>query len=110
MNSSRGYKKQRPTNVNTASIKGSLSSNTTNQSATSQQVGTIPEVNEKEELTTVQVRENKTKANLKPNEIFDFPISGKALTSMNRSKEYFSMHELTEVQEYEDVYYIAKAD
>ena len=41
---------------------------------------------------------------------FDFPVSGKVVTSMPLSKEYLSMHELTEVQEYEEVWYLAKAD
>lgn len=91
--------------MQTASVKGTLSS--TNPSAgASSAVGTIPEVNEKEELTTVNVGRERVTRTPK----FDFPVSGKVVTSMPLSKEYLSMHELTEVQEYEEVWYLAKAD
>ena len=42
--------------------------------------------------------------------MFDYPIQSKYLTSMPKSKEFLSIHELTEVQEYDEVYYLAKAD
>ena len=84
--------------MQTASVKGTLSSSNPSAGASSG-VGTIPEVNEKEELTTVNVGRERAAKTPK----FDFPVTGKVVTSMPLSKEYLSMHELTEVQEYEEV-------
>ena len=102
MNSSRGYKQNRPKNIQPLKSNLNAQSSASNSAAASG-VGTIPEENEKDELTSRQIR-SKSKSPL-----FDYPIQGKYLTSMPKSKEYLSIHELTEVQEYEEVYYVAKS-
>ena len=39
-----------------------------------------------------------------------FPIAGKQLKNMSQAKKYLSIHEETEVSEYDHIYYLAKAD
>ncbi len=39
-----------------------------------------------------------------------FPISGKKVKSISRAKDYLSIHEQTEVAEYDEIYYLAKQD
>ena len=64
-------------------------------------VSTIPEVTERDELT-VQMR-TVTPA-------IQFPIQGKVLKTVSQSKNFLSIHEQTEVVEYDEIYYLAKAD
>ena len=59
-------------------------------------------------MTTVNV--GRDRAVKTPKTKFDFPVPGKIVTSLPTAKEYLSMHELTEIQEYEEVWYLAKAD
>lgn len=61
-------------------------------------VSTIPEVTERDELT-VQVRTTSPS--------ITFPISGKRLQALSQAKNYLSIHEQTEVAEYEEIYYLA---
>ena len=55
---------------------------------------------ERDELT-VQVR------TVSP---IQFPISGKLLKTMSKAKNYLSLHEQTEVAEYEEIFYLAKQE
>ena len=64
-------------------------------------VATIPEVTERDELT-VQLR------TASPG--LSFPISGQAVKQKSRAKDYLSIHEQNEVGEYDEVYYLAKAE
>lgn len=64
-------------------------------------VSTIPEVTERDELT-VQV----STASLR----IQFPIPGKDLKHKSAAKDYLSIHEVTEVAEYDEIFYLAKAD
>ena len=105
MNSSRGYKQNRPKNIQP--LKSNLnpqSSGSNPSSAAASGVGTIPEENEKDELTSRKVQNNSNSP------VFDYPIQGKYLSQMPKAKGYLSIHELTEVQEYDEVFYLAKAD
>ena len=64
---------------NAPSVKGSLSS-TTSSAAASQHVTTIAEANEKEEQTSIAVRESAVKAPTAKRQ-FNFPMSGKTMLS-----------------------------
>lgn len=39
-----------------------------------------------------------------------FPIDGKRLKQMSSARHYLSIHEQTEVVEFEEIFYLAKAD
>ena len=69
MNSSRGYKQNRPKNIQPLKSNLNAQSNGSNSnSAAASGVGTIPEENEKDELTSRQIR-GKSKS-----PVFDYPI------------------------------------
>ena len=94
---SSSYKKKRPSQIQTASVKQTLSSQA--QSVDKNQgVVTIPEVTERDELT---VQQDTTSP-------ISFPISGNALKAMPVAKDFLSIHEMTEVAEYEEIWYLAQ--
>ena len=64
-------------------------------------VSTIPEVTERDELTLGMLSTSLT---------IQFPLPGKKVLNSSRANDYLSIHEKNEVAEYEEVYYLAKAE
>ena len=93
MNSSRGYKQNRPKNIQPlkANLNSQASGSNSGSAATASGVGTIPEENEKDELTSRKIQNNSGSP------VFDYPMQGKYLSQMPKAKGYLSIHELTEV-------------
>ena len=70
MNSSRGYKQNRPKNIQPlkSNLNSQASGSNSGSAATASGVGTIPEENEKDELTSRKIQNNSNSP------VFDYPV------------------------------------